>query len=67
MTTSWEAKYDQDTGQHLVFCARSGELICCVGNLDMGLSRQSALARAIAQMAPEIVTCSQGQPAEGGA
>lgn len=59
----WTAEYDEDTGRHRVYSG-DGELIAEVGNVAMGYSRQSALARAIADMRDEIVARSQATPAE---
>lgn len=55
--SGWRPEYDEDTGQHRIY--EGDELIACVGNAAMRLARQQALARAISDMAPELIVASQ--------
>lgn len=41
----WTCEYDADTGEHRIY--EDGELIACVGNIDMEFNRQEELAEMI--------------------
>jgi len=46
----WACKYDDDTGEHRIY--EDGELIACVGNMNMDFNRQEEIAELI-RSAPE--------------